>query len=170
MTWTIDPELQAMFMSELSERSARLVEGGQAMVAGEIDDEIIGTMLREGHTIKGTGRVMGFDAVSIAGQQIELLWRRVQSGELEASAELGNAVIGVASVLEDAGAGDPEQGTPELTEALRVLDEALGGPGGGKPKLRAVEPVEEPEPVAAPEELLAADEPVTDEPVTDEPV
>ncbi len=143
MTWTDDPELQAMFMSELSERSARLVEGGHAMVAGAIDDELAGTMLREGHTIKGTGRVMGYDAVSVAGQQLELLWRRVQADELEPSPELGEAIIAVASVLESAGDGDPEQGTPELADALRRLDEAVGGSGGvAKPKLRAVEPVE----------------------------
>jgi len=163
VTWTDDPELQAMFMSELSERAARLVEGGQAMVAGEVDDDIMGTMLREGHTIKGTGRVMGFDAVSAAGQQLEMVWRRIQADELEASPELGEAVIAVASVLEAAGGGDPEHGTPELTEALRHLAEALGGPGGGKPKLRAVEPVDaEPSP-ADEQPIVERDQSVSEE-------
>ena len=175
MTWTDDPELQAMFMTELSERAARLVEGGQALVAGDVDEETAGTMLREGHTIKGTGRVMGFDAVSIAGQQLESVWRRVQAGELDPTPELGEAVVGVASVLEGAGAGDPERGTPELTDALRVLDEALGGPGGGKPNLRAVEPVDpEPAAVAAeperePEIDVTPDEPPQVEEEPEEP-
>lgn len=147
MTWTDDPELQAMFMSELEERAARLVEGGQAMVAGAVDDEIATTMLREGHTIKGTGRVMGYDAVSMAGQQLELLWRRIHSGELDPSPELGEAVVAVSSVLAAAGNADPDAGTTELSDAMDALDAALGmGGSGAKPQLRAVEPTAEPEP------------------------
>ncbi len=154
MTWTDDPELQAMFMSELEERSARLVEGGEAMISGTIDPDIVNTMLREGHTIKGTGRVMGYDAISVAGQQLEMLWRRVQSEELTASTDIGEGIVGVARVLTDAGTGDPVAGTPDLVEAMRLLDEALGAASpAAKPKLRAVEAVDAPVPAedAAPE-------------------
>ncbi len=146
MTWTDDPELQAMFMSELEERSARLVEGGEAMISGTIDPDIVNTMLREGHTIKGTGRVMGYDAISVAGQQLEMLWRRVQSEDLTASTEIGEGIVAVARVLTDAGTGDPEAGTPDLVEAMRRLDEAVGAASpAAKPKLRAVEAVDAPE-------------------------
>jgi chemotaxis protein histidine kinase CheA len=131
-----------MFMAELEERSARLVEGGKAMISGTIDDDMASTMLREGHTIKGTGRVMGFDAISVAGQQLEMLWRRVQAEELAPSSEIGEGIVGVASELPGAGTGDPETGTPELVEAMRRLDEALGAvASAAKPVLRAVEPV-----------------------------
>ena len=130
-----------MFMSELEERSARLVEGGQAMITGIIEPDVAKTMLREGHTIKGTGRVMGYDAVSIAGQQLELLWRRVQAEELVPTPELGQAIVDVASSLIGAGSGDPESGTPELAEAMQQLDEALAAVSpDAKPNLRAVEP------------------------------
>jgi len=143
VTWTDDPELQEMFMAELEERSARLVEGGQAMISGAIDADMATTMLREGHTIKGTGRVMGYDAVSVAGQQLEMLWRRVQSEELAPSAAIGEGIVGVASELRGAGSSDPVAGTPELVEAMRRLDEALGAvSSAAKPKLRAVESVE----------------------------
>ncbi|MCP3977688.1 MAG: response regulator [bacterium] len=143
MTWTDDPELQAMFMSELEERSARLVEGGEAMIAGAVDAEISSTMLREGHTIKGTGRVMGYDAISVAGQQLEMLWRRIQSEEIEPHPELGAAIAALATVLPAAGTADPKAGTPELTDAMAAVDAALGtGSPAAKPKLRAVEPVE----------------------------
>jgi len=141
VTWTDDPELHEMFMSELSERSARLIEGGEAMIAGAVDERLATDMLREGHTIKGTGRVMGYEAVSVAGQQLELLWRRVQASEIDPHPELGAAIVAVASVLVDAGSGDPETGTPDLTKAIEQLDEALGSTGADKPTLRAVEPV-----------------------------
>lgn len=131
-----------MFMTELEERSARLIEGGEAMINGTIDADMASTMLREGHTIKGTGRVMGFDAISVAGQQLEMLWRRLQSEELTPTVEMGEGIVGVASQLTGAGSGDPVEGTPELVEAMRRLDEALGAvPTAAKPKLRAVESV-----------------------------
>ncbi len=130
-------------MTELEERSARLVGGGKAMISGTIDADVATTMLREGHTIKGTGRVMGFDAISVAGQQLEMLWRRIQSEELTPTAEIGEGIVGVAGELVGAGSGDPETGTPELVEAMRRLDEALGAvSSAAKPNLRAVEPVE----------------------------
>jgi two-component system chemotaxis sensor kinase CheA len=121
------------------------------MISSSIDADMASTMLREGHTIKGTGRVMGFDTISVAGQQLEMLWRRVQSEELAPSAEIGEGIVRVASQLTAAGGGDPETGTPELVEAMRRLDEALGAvSSAAKPKLRAVESVE----VAAPDEAV----------------
>ena len=59
-----------MFLDEVAERSERLIEGGQAMQRGSVDEEMAGVMLREGHTIKGTARVMGFEAMSDAGKMI----------------------------------------------------------------------------------------------------
>lgn len=142
MTWTDDPELLAMFMSELEERSARLVEGGEAMIAGTVGGDMASDMLREGHTIKGTGRVMGYDAISVAGQQLEMLWRRIQAEELDPHPELGAAISALATALPAAGEADPQSGTPELADAMAAVDAALGtGSPEAKPNLRAVDSV-----------------------------
>ncbi len=67
MSWSNDPELQQMFVEEVTERSARLVEGAQSLGAGTMTPQEAGDLLREGHTIKGTGRVMGYEDVGSAG-------------------------------------------------------------------------------------------------------
>ncbi len=43
-----------MFLSELDERSARLVEGAQAARGDYVDRDVAGAMLREGHKVKVT--------------------------------------------------------------------------------------------------------------------
>ena len=126
MSWSADPELLQMFLDEVTERSARLIEGGKAMQKGGVDDEMSGVMLREGHTIKGTARVMGFEAISDAGKMIEDLWRGVKSGEIEPYPNLGRCLVALAGTLEAATDADPDAGSPEMVEAMEKLDRATG--------------------------------------------
>ncbi len=129
-----------MFLDEINERSARLIEGGQAMKAGNVDDEMAGVMLREGHTIKGTARVMGFEAISDAGKMIEDLWRGVKSGEIEPYPNLGRSLVTLCETLEPATQADPDTGSPDMIEAMEKLNRATGymlgaeaAAGGGAP-------------------------------------
>lgn len=134
MSWNQDPELQELFRSELAERTERLVVGARAMETGEVTDELAGQMLREGHTIKGTGRVMGFEAISRAGQSLEQVWRRVQHGDIESSPSLGEALGRLASVLADAVEADPQEGTPGLVDAQHRLNKVLADEPGPEPE------------------------------------
>ena len=157
MSWTSDPELQQMFVTELEERSQRLLEGARAMQAGTVDDEMAGVMLREGHTIKGTSRVMGFEALSRAGQLIEQLWRRIQHGDTEGSIQLGEALEAMALAVPEAVVADPTAGTTVLITAINQLNAATGEPALPVPAAPpAAEPLvaiaeESPEPVSLPE-------------------
>jgi chemotaxis protein histidine kinase CheA/CheY-like chemotaxis protein len=126
VSWSADPELQEMFLEEIEERVARLVEGGQAMQRGEVDAELSGTMLREGHTIKGTSRVMGYEAISRAGWLIEQLWRGIQHGDIDPYPNLGRAIEALANTLPAAAKADPDTGTPELIEAIAQLNRVSG--------------------------------------------
>ncbi|MBT8207672.1 MAG: response regulator [Acidimicrobiia bacterium] len=125
MGWTTDPELAELFRVELTERSERLVDGARAMIEGRLDAETSGVMLREGHTIKGTGRVMGFVAISVAGERLESTWRTVQAGERAGTEVLGQALETVSLQLIPALEGDPETGSTALTDALAALESAL---------------------------------------------
>jgi chemotaxis protein histidine kinase CheA/methylmalonyl-CoA mutase cobalamin-binding subunit len=126
VSWSADPELQEMFLEEIEERVARLIEGGQAMQRGEVDAELSGTMLREGHTIKGTSRVMGYEAISRAGWLIEQLWRGIQHGDIDPYPNLGRAIEALANTLPAAAKADPDTGTPELVEAIAQLNRVSG--------------------------------------------
>ncbi len=115
-----------MFLDEVTDRSKRLIEGGQAMQRGSVDDEMAGVMLREGHTIKGTARVMGFEAISDAGKMIEDLWRAVKAKEVEPYPNLGRSLVALAESLMPATEADPDKGSPEMIEAMEKLNRATG--------------------------------------------
>jgi chemotaxis protein histidine kinase CheA len=138
-----------MFLDEVAERSQRLIEGGKAMKSGGVDDEMSGVMLREGHTIKGTARVMGFEAISDAGKMIEDLWRAVKAGEIEPYPNLGRCLVALSETLNDATKADPDTGSPEMVDAMEKLNRAtgymLGEPINEADKPAPVAPVPPPE-------------------------
>jgi chemotaxis protein histidine kinase CheA/methylmalonyl-CoA mutase cobalamin-binding subunit len=149
-----------MFLDEVGERSDRLIEGGQAMQRGNADADMAATMLREGHTIKGTARVMGFEAISTAGKMIEDLWRGVKSGDIEPYPNLGRALVTLAESLMGATKADPDTGTPEMIDAMEKLNRATGyilgedpgtGSGGGSGVEQTSEPSVAPEPPSGPD-------------------
>ncbi len=150
-----------MFLSELDERSARLVEGAQAARNDDVDRDVAGAMMREGHTVKGTAKVMGFEAVSVAGQMIEIVWRSLHKGEMGGGIELSRALEMAARAIPDAGRGDPNAASEDLVEAVSWLKELV--PGADVPDLQpsteAEDPVEADEPVAESEPADDEDRP-----------
>ena len=108
-----DPELQEMFEGEVAERSARLADGARALRNGDVTHELAGELMREGHTIKGTGKVMGYDHVATAGQMLEMIWRWIQRGDITPAPIFGRVLEGLAATLPIA-----------LTEP-DILDEAM---------------------------------------------
>ena len=125
MSWGIDPELQEMFYGELDERATRLSEGAAELRAGSVPADRAGAMMREAHTIKGTGRVLGFEAVAHVGEVLEDLWRGVQSGDIEINGDATAALINVTATLSSAGRGDPVTGTPELVDTFNSFLEVI---------------------------------------------
>lgn len=140
MSWGIDPELQEMFYGELDERAARLSEGAAELQAGSVPADRAGAMMREAHTIKGTGRVLGFEAVAHVGEVLEDLWRGVQSGDIEINGDAAAALIKVTATLSPAGRGDTVTGTPDLVETFNSFLEVI--PIEATPLAPAVMPVE----------------------------
>lgn len=118
MRWSADPELQKMFLDELDERSARLAAGVVALREGTVTSDIAGGLMREGHTIKGTGRVMGYEVVSVAGHLLEQAFRAIQHDKLSATHEMADAFAELVDVLPAAGRADPDTGTPALAAAI----------------------------------------------------
>jgi chemotaxis protein histidine kinase CheA len=122
VSWSSDPELQQMFIEEVAERSARLVEGAQALRAGTITPQEAGELLREGHTIKGTGRVMGYDDIASAGLMLEMLWRWIQHGDLTPEPIFGRVLEVLSSAIPRA-----LDDAAELVEAMAAVHEFLKG-------------------------------------------
>lgn len=128
MSFSDDAELLQIFRAEIAERAARLVEGARACAGGApIDRNRANDLYREGHTVKGTARMMGFTAIADAGKLLEETWKGVHDGEVVMAPTLAGALAELASGLEPAVDADPRHGPPALAEALRTARLALGG-------------------------------------------
>ena len=120
MDWQNDPELEKLFKDELDERSASLAEGAHAMMNDAITPELAGRMLREGHTIKGTGRVMGYEGIARGGEACEIVWRFVQQGDLAPSSMLGRTLLMLADAIPSALSGDGSE-VSDAIDTVRAL-------------------------------------------------
>jgi chemotaxis protein histidine kinase CheA len=126
MDFQNDPELEKLFRDELDERSSALVSGARTMAGGELTNELAGRMLREGHTIKGTGRVMGYEAIARGGETSELVWRWIQQGDLAPSSMLARTLEHLAQAIPGAlSGGDAEVSVAIDTVRAVVADPAL---------------------------------------------
>ncbi len=116
-----DAELHELFVNELTERSAYLQQGARSMREGSDVAYVASDMAREGHTIKGTGRVMGYDDVASAGLMCEDIWRWIQRGELDPFPALGEALLRLAEILPDS-QGDAAPIAVGMHGVLQALD------------------------------------------------
>lgn len=125
MPFNQDLDLQRLFAGEVRERADRLIEGARTVADGGGDEELFAEMYREGHTIKGTARMMGFTALSDAGKLLEDTWRELRDGDHTPSPELAEALEELSENLVPAIEADPSAGTPELGAGVRKVRRAL---------------------------------------------
>jgi chemotaxis protein histidine kinase CheA len=133
-----------MFVGEVAERSARLAEGAAALRNGDVTPQLAGELMREGHTIKGTGRVMGYDHVATAGQMLEMIWRWIQHGDITPAPIFGRILEGLSRSLPNA-LSDPAV----LDEAMAAVNDYFEGEDLPEP-LPSYEPAADPEPAEEP--------------------
>lgn len=115
-----DPDLESLFREELTERASSLLEGAQAVIDGAVTPDIAGRMVREGHTIKGTGRVMGHEVIARGGETCEVLWRWIQQDEYQPTPMLGRTLKLLASSLVDSLGGELDD-VNEAIDTIRAL-------------------------------------------------
>jgi chemotaxis protein histidine kinase CheA len=117
-----DAELLAIFREELTLRSENLVLGAHELGASGVSRDKASDLLRDGHTIKGSARMMGFDALGDAGEALELAWRLVVDGSLDGDiADFASRLGNVAALLLPTMDQNPVEGTPKLKAAVAAL-------------------------------------------------
>jgi len=128
-----DTELRGLFRSEIAERAEALSSGARSFGAGTGSEALAADLFREGHTVKGTARMMGYTALSDAGRLLEEVWRGAHEGRATVAPDLAALLERVADALLPAVDADPETGTSALAEAAAGLRSALSGePAGGQ--------------------------------------
>ena len=125
MTYPPDLELERLFSGEIEERSDALAKGARALTTGNGSEQLFQDMYREGHTIKGTARMMGFIAVSDAGKLLEDAWKCLRDEEQVPTPALAAALEALSGELLPSVAADPASGTPELAAGMRAVRDAL---------------------------------------------
>ncbi len=157
-----DPDLESLFREELTERASSLAEGAAAVIDGTVTPDLAGRMVREGHTIKGTGRVMGHEVIARGGEACEVIWRWIQQGDYQPTPTgvVGRVMAILANSLVEALSGS----TADVNEALESLRTLVTDPDR---RAELPEPLEEPDPPEASDplaevvELTPAPEPTT---------
>jgi len=124
---TDDSELRELFVSEVRERADRLASGAREMIDGSVERDTAHDLYREGHTIKGTARMMGFAALSDAGRLLEETWKAIVDGDARHGSELGAALLVLSEALVPAVDADPELGPADLADAVRGVRRVLRG-------------------------------------------
>jgi len=159
-----EDEFRALFAQEAQERLSALASQLLALEESGADADLVASIFREAHTLKGAAAVVGMTEVSSVAHVMEDLLEGVRSGTRPATPELIDALLaavdGLASMVPAVLAGE------DRTSEASVLEHALRQHGGGP-----AEPVEEPappEPSPEPEpQVVTATEP---EPPGDAPV
>jgi two-component system, chemotaxis family, sensor kinase CheA len=117
-----DAELLAIFREELSSRAESLITGAQELASSGIAHERATELFRDGHTIKGSARMMGFEALGNAGEALEASWRSIADGSFDGDvADFASRLGNVASLLVPTLDANPTEGTPRLLAAVAAL-------------------------------------------------
>lgn len=159
----LDPDLLALFMTELDTHGNTLSEGLLALEANPGARDQLDALMRAAHSIKGGARVVGLDPVVELAHRMEDCFVAAQGGTLELSPTHVDVLLRGLDMLNrlagDAGAG-PQRESAELdaefAALLRDLDASRQGRGGevspSRPEEKAMP---EPPGASAPEETGA---------------
>nr|WP_319493395.1 chemotaxis protein CheA [uncultured Desulfobacter sp.] len=143
------------FCSEAEELLAGVEDAVLDMEENPGDSEAVNRLFRSMHTIKGSGAMFGFDAISEFTHHVETVLDNVRNGTVPVSKTLIDLILVsrdritamLAEATGDGPATDPEQGEKIIASLKRLLgdDEA--------------EPTDEDVPNISAEDALASDEP-----------
>ena len=146
-SWADDPELVATFRAEVDERLASLCEGLLRLEQHPSPKQLVASLFRDAHTVKGSARMLGLDGVVEVAHRSEDLLGALRDGRLAARKDLVDVLLVAAEAISRAlpGAERPV-GPDDLAAVVAALDAACAGES----------------PVVVPRLAAATDEDVTD--------
>jgi chemotaxis protein histidine kinase CheA len=148
LNWAESPELIEIFLTEIDERSARLVNGAGDLLSTVADAELLEELVRDAHTLKGSANMVGKSDLGAAAAGLERVWKLIVSKDLQPTSEIARALESTAKLLPDA-ARDPGHrfdlagATDELSRIAESIDKRPSEPrsGQGVPGLEAPLPI-----------------------------
>jgi two-component system chemotaxis sensor kinase CheA len=117
-----------VFLEEAAELLEQLERSLLELEESPDDKELVGSVFRALHTIKGSGAMFGFDRVSSFTHEVETVFDRVRSGDMAANSELIDLTLAsrdiIRGMLEEGteGCDDvPEEEAQRIVTALHAL-------------------------------------------------
>ena len=128
MSWADDPEVVATFRAEMDERLASLTEGLLRLEEHPSPRQLVASLFRDAHTVKGSARMLGLDHVVTLAHSCEDLLGQLRDGRLHVRRDLVDVLLVATEAIGRALPGAERQ-LPEsaLTEVAAALDAALAG-------------------------------------------
>jgi two-component system chemotaxis sensor kinase CheA len=124
------PAITAMFAAEASEGIGNMEQAVLQLESQPGDDEALGTVFREAHTLKGNAAALGFPALADLAHVVEELLHRRREGLLELTHErvslLLESVDAFRELVSLAVAGNGESLPPAVQPLLARIHESLG--------------------------------------------
>lgn len=126
--WADDPELLATFRAEVEERVASLQAGLLALEAHPSPRQVVASLFRDAHTVKGSARMLGLTEVLAVAHSAEDLLGALRDGRLAVRRDLVDLLLascdGIAGALPGVDDPIPDDHLHALADAMQ---RALGG-------------------------------------------
>jgi chemotaxis protein histidine kinase CheA len=128
MNWADDPEVVATFRAEVEERLASLTDGLLRLEQHPSPRQLVASLFRDAHTVKGSARMLGLDQVVSLAHRSEDLLGQLRDGRVGVRRDLVDLLLVAVEALKRSlpGADRPVPETA-LAEVTTALDAALGG-------------------------------------------
>jgi chemotaxis protein histidine kinase CheA len=126
--WADDPELVATFRAEVDERLASLCEGLLRLEAHPSPRQLVASLFRDAHTVKGSARMLGLDGVVGVAHRAEDLLGALRDGRLQPRSDLVDVLLVAAEGISRSMPGADHPVDPdELAAMVAALDAAVAG-------------------------------------------
>ncbi|MDT7538847.1 MAG: two-component system, chemotaxis family, sensor histidine kinase and response regulator WspE [Actinomycetota bacterium] len=121
-TWADDPELLATFRAEVEERLASLQSGLLELETHASPRQVVTSLFRDAHTVKGSARMLGLEGVLHVSHGIEDLLGALRDGRFPVRRDLIDLLLASCDGISRALPGEnslPDEALEPLTAALK---------------------------------------------------
>jgi chemotaxis protein histidine kinase CheA len=126
-TWADDPELLATFRAEVEERLASLQSGLLELETHPSPRQVITSLFRDAHTVKGSARMLGLDGVLHVSHGIEDLLGALRDGRFAVRRDHVDLLLAACDGINRALPGEGALADEALTPLVDALKRACDG-------------------------------------------